>query len=517
MAKSHLQSKFIRLICIFLVQISYASGGAFSITSGLRGELTKSGFSTLDSAAYWGWVNSIAFAYAQDGWSYAGYVFNNTYQDRSSPPYDGHTNFFSAYRGPNGSIGPWYSIDWHNSDYPVTKDIGIEICSVSQVQPTEGSTVQLSRGNKYQRDTDEAQTDGEPILTRVYNSNYAVEPGVMGEKWHHNYETVIKKYPSDTIGLVTVQRPDGKSLMFTIADGLWSSDSDVKEKLIQVGDASGNFTGWQLTSKDGLSVETYSSSGQLITVDAPGGRTALRYNSGLMLSEVEGPKGKKMVFSYDSNNRVSAILMPSGTTYHYQYDEMGRLSKVIRPDGGMRKYFYEQANFPYALTGSADERGVRNGAWEYDDQGRVTSSDQAGSPGIASITYNQDGSTTAINSLGRKSTYQYQEILGVRHVASVKGDPSPDCPLTNTSYTYDQLGNVLTKTDPLGLKTTYAYNDRNLETSRTEAVGTSLARTISTEWDLTRSLPVRMIEAGRMTKFSYDERGRELSRQITGR
>ena len=47
--------------------------------------------------------------------------------------------------------------------------------------------------------------------------------------------------------------------------------------------------------------------------------------------------------------------------------------------------------------------------------------------------------------------------------------------------TYDANGNIASKTDFNGNRTTYSYDlTRNLETSRTEASGTALARTINT-------------------------------------
>ncbi|WP_375232633.1 RHS repeat domain-containing protein, partial [Pseudomonas savastanoi] len=113
--------------------------------------------------------------------------------------------------------------------------------------------------------------------------------------------------------------------------------------------------------------------------------------------------------------------------------------------------------------------------------------------------------------------HRYEIISGVKRLVEVKGEPTPDCPATNSSYTYNDRGLVLTKTDAKGLITTYEYNDRGLEISRTEASGTSLARTTTTEWDPDRFLPIRVIEPNRVTVYSYDNQGRELTRQSTSR
>ena len=67
------------------------------------------------------------------------------------------------------------------------------------------------------------------------------------------------------------------------------------------------------------------------------------------------------------------------------------------------------------------------------------------------------------------------------------------CPLPRTpcntrgeqvqAYTYDSNGNITKKTDFNGVWTTFGYDTtRNLETSRSDAANTSVARSISTTW-----------------------------------
>ncbi|MFC5474685.1 RHS repeat protein, partial [Paraherbaspirillum soli] len=51
-----------------------------------------------------------------------------------------------------------------------------------------------------------------------------------------------------------------------------------------------------------------------------------------------------------------------------------------------------------------------------------------------------------------------------------------------------------------------------LETSRVEASGTPQARTISTQWHSTFSLPVRIAEPKRVTTYAYDASGNLLSK-----
>ncbi|KQJ47662.1 RHS repeat protein, partial [Pseudomonas aeruginosa] len=73
------------------------------------------------------------------------------------------------------------------------------------------------------------------------------------------------------------------------------------------------------------------------------------------------------------------------------------------------------------------------------------------------------------------------------------------------------------KRDNNGNLTTYQYNARGLETSRTEAAGTAQARTITTDWHPTLFLPVQVSEPGRITRYQYDAEGRKTGETVTTR
>ncbi|MGV8584625.1 RHS repeat domain-containing protein, partial [Pseudomonas aeruginosa] len=68
--------------------------------------------------------------------------------------------------------------------------------------------------------------------------------------------------------------------------------------------------------------------------------------------------------------------------------------------------------------------------------------------------------------------------------------PSPNCPSSNSTFTYDERGLLKTRRDNQGNLTTYEYNERGLEILRTEAAGTAQARTIATDWHPRLALPV---------------------------
>ncbi|WP_285961991.1 RHS repeat protein [Pseudomonas tohonis] len=207
------------------------------------------------------------------------------------------------------------------------------------------------------------------------------------------------------------------------------------------------------------------------------------------------------------------------TSVSYTYNSIRRLTAVTTTRDAVvssQTYHYEDAN-PNLLTGITDERGIRYATWAYDDQGRAISSEHAGGAERTLVSYNADGSSTVTNALGKRTTYRFQTIQGIRRITAIEGEPSANCPNSNSTFTYDDRGLVKTRTDNKGNITTFDYNERGLETSRTEAYGTLQARTVTTTWHPTLFLPASVIEPDRITTYSYDDQGRPLSQSVSQR
>src|SRR5258706_15422649 len=211
---------------------------------------------------------------------------------------------------------------------------------------------------------------------------------------------------------------------------------------------------------------------------------------------------------------------PATRVYQYAYDAAGRLSTVPHPDTRVRTYVYENTTFAFAFTGIIDERGIRLATFGYDTSGRATLTEHTGPDSHFTLSYSGDATTAQATTVDGFNTTR---IFGFSKVAGALKMTSDQYNSLGTEYhTYDANGNPLTFTNRRGYQTTYVYDAaRNLETSRTEASGTSAARTIATTWHATYRLPATITEpsgasgVNLVTTFTYDSTGNLTKKNLT--
>lgn len=317
-----------------------------------------------------------------------------------------------------------------------------------------------------------------------------------------------------TTGIVQANRHDGQVINFIRRDdGTIVTSSQLSERLLLNGD------NYELTLANNT-METYNTSGQLLSIRYPSGLThSLSYASNTIKIT---NKNDSLVLDLTGDNVTSATL-PDGSIINYTYDTasgVDRLLTTTYADNNTRTYLYENSSFPYYITGILDENNNRISSVVYDDQGRAISSEMGeANSGVerTAIEYHEDGRRTLTNALGKKNIYHFTQFNGEYKMTQVEGLASENCASANQAYTYDTNGFMASKTDWKGNVTTYAHNDRGLETSRTEADGTPEARTILTEWHSILNLRTKITEPERETALSYDTHGRLTSQEVTPR
>jgi RHS repeat-associated protein len=471
---------------------------------------------TLESAAL-GWSNFIVNASGTVSYTYffCSHLASPSQPDKIAYIYSGPLDQYD-----DATFGPGWCV-YKNTTTPGTwsgpmsvgpaKMLGAESvgCPTEQAKAPStlsGNPINAATGNKVQTETDVACASHTGLrLARTYNSQ---DTGVsaFGARWRDAWHRAL--VISGTT--VTVTRADGRQDIFTKNGAVYTSDPDVTSVLKPVLNGT-TITAYQLTTAADVT-ETYAPSGQLLSVTTRSGLTTTLAYSGNNLAKVTGPFGHVLSFTYTSGGQVATMTGPDGGVYTYSYDANFNLVSVTWPDKSVRKYVYENATFPNFLMGIIDENGVRYATYAYDTLGRAVSSQHAGVE-KTTIAYTSATASTVTDPRGNARTYGLTTQFSVIKPASLAGPPLPE--LGGKTFTYDANGFIASRTDYNGRLTTYTHDARGNETSRVEASGTTLARTISTTWLPNFHLPAQITEPNRNTAFTYDGRGNLLTLKIT--
>ncbi len=393
------------------------------------------------------------------------------------------------------------------------EDTGNSCSAGTAAPPSAGNPISTSYGNKFQTENDYRSNGAFPLsYTRYYNSRSQNLDLTLGSKWTHSFQKTIEPMfavngeTTSFIGFL-LARQDGRNIKFSPEAGQ-STDLPVvlSDEIVQ-----DDKTLRTATYKNGM-VETYEmsldeatdtmSNGRLISIRTiQGFEQTLTYNAEGQLTQVADDQGNSLAFTYNVSGQIETMTDPGQNVYTYIYDG-DLLVSVIYPDNTpadssdnpTKIYHYEDTNFPTALTGITNENNVRYATWEYDEEGRAFVSKHAGESGIdqTSIAFNEDGSRTVTNPLGKQTTYHFTTVNDNLRIDYVEGHPSPSCGGTNRNYTYDANGFIATKTDWNGNVTAYTRDAMGRILVKTVAAGTADAKTTAYEYHPTLKLKTKI-------------------------
>lgn len=381
----------------------------------------------------------------------------------------------------------------------------------SQSCPYVAHPISVSNGNKWLSESDYS-TYSTLSMTRNYSASDPYGISMIGKSWSYEYGSHIVA-PLGSIA--TVFRADTSMLTFNNSTGEWISDADIRDQLTEVRVVNVGRTGWTYKVDATGDIEIYDAYGQLVSItNRVGTLQTLTYDTNNRIAIITDGLGRTLHFSYDSANRISTMTNPAGGVYTYTYstDGSNNLSAVTYPDGKTKTYLYGETayvasnpnagvSYTNSLTGIIDENNNRYATYFYDAVGRANAEYLAGNTDTANLVYNTDGSgnptsTAVTDVLGTTRTYNFTTILGVVKSTGQSQPGGSGCAAAASAITYDANGNVASRTDFDGHKTTYAYDmARNLETSRTEGLTptntiTPATRTTTTTWHATWRLPL---------------------------
>ncbi len=307
-----------------------------------------------------------------------------------------------------------------------------------------------------------------------------------------------------TVEIRSVFTSSGYSYTFEQSSGGWAESNGGDVSLVED-------NGEWLFRDTNNTLDRFDADGVLIERTLLGGETlAIAYNQEGRIASVTSNRGRQLSFGY-RGAQLETLTTPDGVIqYDYSPDKLN-LETVTQVDGTTTIYHYEDTSYPRYLTGVTNELGIRYATWAYDALGRASLSEHAGGVDRTTILYTPNGvagTSQVTGPLGDVRTYTVELEAGGPKIVSVTGDKCADCGMSDyTALSYDSNGNMSLGTDWLGNVTDYTHNTRGLEESRTEALGTRVERTITTNWHPNLRLPTLITTDVTKLDLTYDAVG----------
>ncbi|WP_354401745.1 RHS repeat-associated core domain-containing protein [Variovorax sp. OAS795] len=329
----------------------------------------------------------------------------------------------------------------------------------------------------------------------------------------------------------------------------------------------------------------YNGSGQLASITNGFGRTlALAYNGAGQLTTVTTPDARVIAYAYDSSGRLASVLYPDGKGRNFvyenasfpqaltgildeagvrwgtfAYDSTGRAistqlagavssyqvsypstgaATVVDPLGTSRSYNYSTTKGKLAVTGGS----LPSGTGESDASSRTQDPNGL----ITSETDFKGVVTTTTWDVARRLPTTVVSAAGTPEAQTVttRWHPTFSLPALvteagrTTAYTYDALGNTLSKTvtdtatsqarlwqwtynaqqlvasatEPNGAATSYTYDPRGNVLTATNALGHATTYT----YDNANRVASTTAPNGLVTTYTYDLRDRLLTQSVGG-
>jgi RHS repeat-associated protein len=372
---------------------------------------------------------------------------------------------------------------------------------------TYADPVNTGTANFYHQETD-ASLNGPGIsfnLTRNYNSLDETS-GPFGKGWA---SSLFPSLATDDAGNVQFRADTGQRIEYALQpDGSYAADSDVSARLtktdsgfalrlsdqsVQRFDQEGRIVSWLDSNGVGLTY-TYDDAGQLVSVMDGGGRqTSFSYDSDGHFVEATLPDGRVDSYGYDGDLLVS-VTDAKGAITHYAYDGSGRMTKVTDPTGDITvENSYSSDGYVTSQLGALGQ----NTDFEWSSTAG-TAIDAAN--GSWQDTYNENGQLTSrTDPLGNTTHYTYDSSSDLISSTDQLG--------AVTEMTYDERGNMLTRTTPDGAIERWTYDENNHVTSHTDQLG-NVTRDV---YDEKGNLVKETDPLGAVTTYSYNERGQVVA------
>lgn len=323
-----------------------------------------------------------------------------------------------------------------------------------------------------------------------------------------NTETAIEKYEYDNFGNITKYTDAEGNITeyfdYDVLGNYWRMVDATQQTWHYEYDLAGNLT--KVTSPlNHVTVIEYDKNSRLVKLTPPGkAPKEIVYNGRGQPVQIiqhnnvtEQPEITQLVFRMD--NQISRVIDPEGKTWVMEYDTQGKIIRSADAEGNEIRYEYDREDNTGGQKPSRLVFPTYEELYEYDVMERLTKVTQVygETQAVTSYTYDEVGNLVSVTDPeGSTTSYAYDAFDRMSSLTNAIGG--------ETHLTYDNRDNLKSLLDPALSETRFTYdlNDNRLSEIR------PMGQVLSTSYDaLDRAL--RSIDAlGQVTKYIYDEDGR---------
>lgn len=375
----------------------------------------------------------------------------------------------------------------------------------------------------------EYQDDGADMRVRVAGGRATILRMFYEDRWHFAFQKQLGFIQAaDGSGVVTITRNSveynardvartlfelkGTTIRKTPTGYRWSQkagnweDYDLQGRLLAWGTRDKTII--QLIRGEGSSVVTgmadrYGNTiytfeyleGKLSKVTDLAGRTVEYTWSGQNLTQVKNTMGGLKKYQYDGDGRMTRKEDPSGKVIRIEY-QAGYVSAVLGGPKGDQHFFFNYDASKREYYAQIKTGGQTEEKW-YDVNATPIKRAHNGKSELEISTGRRDETRTDV--IGRVTRREFDERENVTLLVGPDG--------SRKTYKWDsKWNNLLERVDARGMVTKFSYNANGHMIQKTEAFGTSLARTWNWEYDNNDRMILGTDPLGHRTAYEYDSR-----------
>ncbi|MFZ7945035.1 DNRLRE domain-containing protein [Neobacillus sp. 19] len=343
--------------------------------------------------------------------------------------------------------------------------------------------INMSSGNLVYQSTDFVAAGPKlgMVMKRSYNSQSTTKTP-LGYGWDFSFNTTLLKEYNEAGQEVGLILKDGDGSLHRFGKnktGTYDSPKGVHMILTRKADGT-----YEILRKDQIKY-VFDINLKLTNFTEPNGnQLTLTYDPDRgNLSSVKNNVGDEIRFTYFSdenlNDHLKYVIDQAGRVYNFRYNDKGHLEQVHQiiennaeyaetyqydpsdklrfindPKSHKTTLDYENGKL-FKVTDPVEEYYY----FKYDPNQTTVTSDKGKT---ISFTFNQDGNITSkTNTLGHQVHFEYNDKMLVEHMY-YDNEIDGTIKTLHYHYTYDARGNILTSKDPLGNITEFKnYNDMN--------------------------------------------------------